>query len=119
MRSPADAISAGPPAPDLLPNALCPDLLTLASLFTAQAVAPQLWQEGGVSRDTEGGSAAKWPEMGFKSQSRQAVLIPRAEALFQKEEAAALLGVKQLGRKTSWIPARACASPHTPVLMVT
>ena len=46
--------------PDPPPDPLRLNLLTLALLRTAQAVAFQSWQEGGVSRDTEGGSAAQW-----------------------------------------------------------
>lgn len=52
----------------------------------------------------EGGSAAKWQEMDLESGERQGVLIPRTEALFQKEEDASLLGMKQLGRKASRVP---------------
>lgn len=113
-QSPADTISleAAAPLPPTLTSHMIPfiqtySLLPLSSLPRAVAFP---WQEGGVSRDTEGGFAAKWWEMGLKSEGRQEVLIPRAEALFHKEEAASLLDMKQLGRKASQAPTRVSAS---------
>ena len=64
VQSPADSISleaTGPAAayPDLPHDPLHPDLLSLMPLSSLWARSLP-WQEGGVSGNTEGGSAAKW-----------------------------------------------------------
>lgn len=56
----SDVLPAAASCPELPPD---PPFLGAHSLFllpASPAVAFQLWQEGRVSRETEGGSAAKW-----------------------------------------------------------